>query len=93
MYIRNILSAWFECYKSYWVNLAMFIVCNMISTILLNNALSAYINEHYWITTLNIVGIGIMFILGLRQFKKYKDKERYRMFLYFKRLIDNEKTK
>ncbi len=88
--ITVFINQWFNCYKSYWLNLSLSIFYIMISTIFLDQSISSLLNKNYGIVIVNISLMWATFILGLTQFKKYKDKERYRNFLYFKRLVEKE---
>jgi uncharacterized membrane protein len=87
--MKEQLSQWFKCYKSYWWNLSLFIFCMMSATIILNFAILTFSSIGLFI--LSILAILVLLVYGFSHFKTFNDKNRYITFLQVKKLLEKEK--
>lgn len=89
--MKKLIFQWLKCYKSYWYNLSVFVLSINISTLLLAHAIMDYCNSDTSFVIINLLLVALVLVLGLVNFKKFNDKNRYKILLQVKKLLDKQK--
>lgn len=89
--MKQTLSQWFKCYKSYWCNLVLFVLSIMIATIFLYHSLLSYWESNIGLCVVNATTMAAILVIGFSQFKKFNDKNRYITFLQIKNMLEKQK--
>lgn len=89
--MKKLVLQWLKCYKSYWYNLLVFVVSIMISTLFLSQAITTYCNSDISFAIINLLLVALILVLGLSNFKKFNDKNRYKTLLQVKKLLEEQK--
>lgn len=85
----NQLFQWIRCYKSACLNLSLFILFLNIFTILLVCLFFNICNE----MSVGIILLPICLFLSIRNYIEFKNKDRYKTFLYIKKLLNEKMEK
>jgi len=86
---KNNLIQWYKCYKSYWLNLSLFIMSLTSSAFIFNNIINNAYGFNF--TLLQLLCIAILLIITTVQFKLYKEKDRYITVLHVRKFLEKDK--
>ena len=89
--MKTMIAQWLKCYKSYWYNLLVFVLSIMFSTLFLGYAINDYCNSELSFAIINLLLIALALVLGFSNFKKFNDKNRYKILLQVKKLLEEQK--